>query len=221
MTGSEHTTENEHSSVKNIPAPTRSMTEVSFSFRTDKLLGTKRPTLKLTLPHYTWEGLTEALSNEENPDVTNKVILYVLDVVNAEVTAAARSQVNDDDKPVNSQSDLDLSKLTLEYLATQPKSERAKIDKETWTNFAKDYITIMPGLTQKSLTAVGRAAELFTGKLNAVKSNKKVLAILAPQLDLWATHTTEMEEFGEIYDLLKTKLDTYLKADDEDLVAAL
>lgn len=191
---------------------------VKFFFRSKKNeLGeeSKRPTVELDIPHVTWTGLTNFLNTDA------KARELVLSLVNNEIDTAARSQVNDETKPVNKQEELDVSKLDFIFLANQPKSERAGygILKETWEAFMADYIAIMPQLTGRSVEQVSTAAKAFVQRLQPVKTNKPVLRKLEEYLSIWFTNTSGTEEFAEIYQFLSSKLEAFLNLTDEDLLA--
>lgn len=203
------------SGLFNVARPQAKMTETSFSFRTDPM-GNKRPTLKLNIPLPTVDGLVEALSDEKMQE-------FLLDIVAAEIQKAARSQVSDESKPVNSQAELDLSKLTLSYLANLPAAERrgGGIAKETWEAFAGDYVAIMPALLDKPLDNVQNAATLLLKKFQPVKTNKKVIGLLKEYLALWFANTQNAEEFADCYAFLDNKADSLLAADEASLLANL
>lgn len=189
--------------------------EAKFFFKKNDL-GEKRPTFSLMLPMLTIHGLVNALQDAKQQE-------YVLSIVNDAVVAAARIQVNDEEKPVNKQEELDLTKLTLEFLANQPAAERrgGGIAKEVWEAFAKDYIVVMAPITNKSADALGNAAKIFLAKFQPVKTNKPVLKFLKEQLALYANNTQSLEEFAECVEFLDTKADTLLATDDAKLLANL
>lgn len=199
----------------NIPHPTVSQTPFRFNFKKDKL-GNKRDPVELKLPVPTVEGVIQALGDEKQQ-------AYLLDVLAQEVYKAARMQIGDDEKPVNKQEELDLNKLSLEYLANMPKAERTGggISKETWELFATDYIDVMPAVTGKSAEQVGNAAKLFTARFQPVKTNKPVIKFLKEQLALWFTKTSNQEDFTEVMEFLDSKADTLLAADEAQLLANL
>lgn len=205
------------------PPPTVLMTEKKFSFRTvtstnalGEELKEKRPTVTLELPLPTWTGFAAVASDP-------KVQEYTLSLFADAITEAARLQVSSEEKPVNKQSELDLGKLTLLYLANEPKVDQRgrAIDKETWEAFAKDYIAVMPAIIDKSIQQVTFAAELFTKKFAPIKTKKDVIGKLADYLDRWFEHSPNNSEFGEVYKYLSEKADSLLKADMVDYEEAL
>jgi hypothetical protein len=176
----------------------------------------KRPEFKIALPIITLEGLQSALADTKQRD-------YVLSVLEAEVYKEARYQIDDNTPPVNSQSELDVSLLTLSYLANQPPSERrgGGISKETWEAFAEDFINVMPGLSgDRPVEKIQMAASIFVKRLAPVRGKKKVVQFLKDQLALWFQHTQAKEDFADCYLYLDGKCDEYLTAE-EDLLANL
>ena len=214
------------SAALNLPhlkAPHFRDEEVKFSFKKRKAEGVdagqepeKRAPVILTLPVLTFDGLVESMKDE-------KVVNLVLDSVNDLIREAARQQINDDDKPVNRQDELDLSKLNITFIANQPKSERTGggISKETWEAFEQDYVEVMPAASGKSKERVEKAAKLFVARLNPVKSEKTVLKFLQEQLALWASTTPNAEDFTEVFQFLDNKITNLLNRDSQELLAAL
>jgi hypothetical protein len=125
---------------------------------------------------------------------------------------AARIQVNDEEKPVNSQDDLDLTKLTIAYLANQPESERrgGGIAKELWDAFEKNYVTVKTQAGKEAEKA-SNAAKIFAKKLQPVRTNKKILTFLKGELDSWfqSASKDDQEEFSGIYEYLMKKVDDF------------
>lgn len=210
--------------LDNVPQPLVVQKEEKFSFRTvttkDEDLGeeikTKRPTVALNLPIPTAAGLIRALHTEKNVE-------YILQLVEDAIVSAARDQVSRENNPVNTQEELDLSKLTIDYLANEPASERKGrgIAKEVWADFAEDYINIMPALINRPKEKVENAAKMFLQKLQPVKGNKVILGALAGYLDTWASNTQNLDAFQECYKFLSDKLDTFLKVSEADMLASL
>lgn len=186
-----------------------------FHFKKDKL-GVKRETLSLDLNYPTLDGVINALADPKQAE-------FIIDVLSDEIYKAARLQVGDETKPVNKQEELDESKLTLEFLANQPKAERTGggISKEIWEEFAKDYVEVMPAATGKSADQVSNAAKLLLAKFQPVKTNKKVIAFLQEQLALWFSSTPNAEDYTECFDFLNEKAKTLLAADEASLLANL
>lgn len=186
-----------------------------FHFKKDKL-GVKRETIALDLNYPTLDGVINALSDPKQAE-------FIIDVLSDEIYKAARLQVGDETKPVSKQEELDESKLTLEFLANQPKAERTGggISKEIWEEFSKDYLEVMPAATGKTADQVSNAAKLLLAKFQPVKTNKKVIAFLQEQLALWFSSTPNAEDYQECYEFLNEKAKTLLDADEASLLANL
>ncbi|CAN5950075.1 unnamed protein product [Sphagnum jensenii] len=180
----------------------------------------KRPPVTLVLPILTQEGLVAAMADD-------KIFNYVVETINDQIKEAAKSQVapaTDDVTPVNRQTELDLSKLTLSYLANQPVAERrgGGISKETWAEFEKDYILVMDNFTDKDgeKPFIHKnnvyAANLFIKRLEPVKTNKPMLKKLQSRLSVWGGNTENGDELMEVYKFLDGKIENLLTKDDED-----
>lgn len=191
------------------------MVPQKFSFKKDEL-GNKRDTVELQLPKPTYDGILAALEDEKQSQ-------FIIDCVFAETIGQARAQVGDDVKPVNKQEELDISKLTIEAIANLPPSERkgAGISKETWKQFADDYVAIMPALQGKSIENVTNAAKIFVARMQPCKTNKPVLSRLKDYLNLYFTKTGIQEEVQEVYTFLNEKIETFLKLDEATLLQNL
>lgn len=205
-----------------------------FHFKKDEL-GQKRETVELLAPIPTMEGLVSRMQdttrnkNEkgEEDKLTNgeKVQNLVLELLADLVAGNMRLQVSDEKNPVNKQEELDLSKLDLVFIANIPPAERrgGGISKETWTAFFENYVQVMQEKTGKKKEQVENAAKLLVARLQPVKTQKKILAFLKDQLNLWFTSIAEdvREEFAEVYEFLGQKIDEFSKRDEAELLANL
>lgn len=191
-------------------------TECNFFFRKDKETDTKRPTVTLALPFLTVDAIVDIFSQGDA-----KQINLVLDSCNQQIVAQARAMVND--KEDISQENLDLTKLSWEAIANLPQAERrgGGIAKEVWEDFFKDYAVTMKETAGKDDEQLERHVAILSKKFGTVRSNKKVLAAFNTFLDQYAAGTKELESFSECVDFLKTKIDTFLKADDAALLENL
>lgn len=207
-----------------IPPNLYTPTDVNFGFRTTEIDDTnnpgkkvkyKRPTLRLALPLVNFDGIVAALGDASNPEIAEKVQQYVVSLVQADQIAAARSQVNDEETPVGDQEHLDLSKLTITFIAAQPASERrgGGIGKDTWEAFGKDYTEVMlaEGVDSKK---IGKAVDWLLKKFAPIKTVKPAIKKLAGLVDLYATKTTNLEDFSECVEFLQNKAKALLNADD-------
>jgi hypothetical protein len=183
--------------------------EFKFRFKKDKL-GNQRPSIELKVPVPSVEGIVAILEKG------GKGLELLQEVVADTVRSALVGFVADDEKI--SQETVPLDKLTWDAIATAPRAERKTIADEVWEAFAKDYIDVMPGVTGKSVEAVTNATVVFLKKFTIVKTNKEVLAKLKEQLGLYMEHSKKAEEFAEVLELLTSKVDTYLKANDVELL---
>lgn len=203
--------------------------EFKFSFKKQKVKNEKgeevaRPPVTLTVPVPSYNGFVDAFLNDP------KVAPYILELVEDQIKDQIRVQLTDEVKPVNSQGELDLSKLTLSFIASMPKYERAgtNISKETWEEWEKDYTAVMVPLReeagdQDATARIGRQLKLFTSKFNLVRTDKAVINFLQGQLGIWATKTnpTQLDEFGELFRFLDERASALLNKQDQTSLAAL
>lgn len=210
-----------HSTLAHLPPMNTIMQEAKFSFKKQSVkdeLGNeiKRPPVTLQVPVPTFNGLIAHLEDE-------KVQQFILDLVSGAIIDQVRSQVSDEDKPVNTQEELDLSKLDLKFIANMPKAERAGsgIPKEQWDAFSADYVQTIVSTTDKGPERAAKAATLLTAKFGPVRTDKAVLKFLKDQLAYYATKTPNLEEYQDVYQFLMQKVETLLQKDNADLLAAL
>lgn len=189
--------------------------EKKYFFKKDEL-GQKRATVSIALPYPTEERVKQMFENDKE-----KAIL--MDAVYSLIEDNARVQVGDEKNPVNKQEELDMEKLTLDYIASIPQSERrgGGIGKDTWEQFFNDYVEVMVPITGKKKDNVENAGKLFVARLQPVKTQKKILSFLEQQLALWFTSSTQQEELGEVYEFLSDKIKTLMAADEAALLQNL
>ena len=192
--------------------------DFKFSFKTDKETSYKRPTVELRLPVPSVQGIIYILENgEEHP----KQLELLLDVLADAVYDQARSIVNDNESVT--QDNFPLDKVTWEAIANMPKAERrgGGIAKETWEEFAKDYVEVMPSATGKKPEAVALAAKLLSVKFAPVRTQKPVINMLQQQLGIYVNVSPNAEQFADCIEFLTRKAETLLNMSDEDLLANL
>lgn len=185
---------------------------------------TKRPTLEIKIPRPSVEGIKFILENANTPEGAKSLeLLY--DAVYDVVSARARQLLNDVGGESLTSENFPIDKLGWAAIANLPKSDRREsaIDKETWEEFAKDYIAIMPALTSKKLEQVAMAAKVFLKKfrIGDIATDKNALKLLKGQLALYLTNTTKAEEMMDLVDWLDKKADALIIAEPLDIASAL
>lgn len=191
--------------------------EVKFSFRSvkDEATGleSKRPTIEQKIPVPSVEGIIAIL------EAGGKQLELLQEAVADVVYQRAREVLADDDKLT----EVPLEFLTWEAIANLPKAERKGrgIPKETWEDFSKDYVAVMPAVTGKTAEQVGNAAKIFLNKFQQVKTNKPVIKLLQGQLGVYLSSSPNAENFAECVEFLINKADTLLSVDEAALLEAL
>jgi hypothetical protein len=185
--------------------------DFTFHFKKDKL-GNKRPSVELKLPVPSVEGIVAILEKG------GKELELLQDAIYDVIRSQAASIVSDDEKI--SQATFPSAQVLWSAIANMPKADRrsSAIDATVWEAFAKDYIDVMPGVTGKSAEAVTNATVVYLKKFSIVKTNKDVIGKLKDQLALYMEHSKNVEQFGEILELLVSKADSYLNANDVELL---
>lgn len=197
-------------SENQVVEATTQKVEAKFRFKKDKM-GNQRPTFVLPgMEVLTVAGLIDVISKG------GKGLNLLLEVCQDTVRTAAASIVGDDEK-ITAET-FPQSKITWEAIANQERAERTKIDEAVWEAFAKDYLEIMPALTNKDADQLGNAISVYVKKFSIVKTNKPVLTKLKEQLTIYVNHTQNGEAFSDIISLLMGKLDLYLTSNDVELI---
>lgn len=191
--------------------------EVKFAFRTVKDaetgLETKRATIETKIPVPSVEGIIAIL------EAGGKQLELLQEAVADVIYQRARELLADDEKLT----DVPLELLAWEVIANLPKAERKGrgIPKETWEDFSKDYIAVMPGVTGKTAEQVGNAAKILLNKFQAVKTNKPVIKLLQAQLAVYLNSSPNAESFLECVEFLSNKADSLMAIDEASLLEAL
>lgn len=192
--------------------------DFKFSFKTDKETSFKRPTVELRLPVLSVEGIVDILQNGEDRP---KELQLLLDVLSEAVYDQARSIVNDDE--AITQENFPMDKVTWAHIANMPKAERrgGGIAKETWEEFVKDYVAVMPGATGKKAEAVATAGKLLLQKFAPVKTQKPVIQLLQGQLGIYLQASENAEQYADCVEFLNKKAETLLNMSEADYLANL
>jgi len=199
----------------NAPAtatPSVSLVEMKFRFKKDKM-GNQRPTVELKNVPVPNENYIITILERGG-----KELKLLLEVMAGTVRSAAASIVSDDEKITAE--NFPMEKVSWEAIANQERAERATISTETWEAFAKEYLEIMPALTNKSPEQLGNAIQVYLKKFAIIKTNKKVLEKLKEQLTIFVENTKNGEDFADILELLQGKLELYLNSNDVELLVA-
>lgn len=187
--------------------------KVTLRFRKDSL-GNTRPPMDYVIPRPSVEGIV-AILNNANTEQGKKELDLLLDSMLATQQSVLRSIVNDmieaGQKP--KAENIDPNRLLWSTIAAMPPKERAgsSISKEDWEAFVADYCDVMPAATGRSAERIALAASIFAKKLLPAKTNLDALVTLSTQLDIWFENSRSQEQFAEIYNFLRNRLDLYLK----------
>ena len=192
-------------------------TNFNFKKSVDKATGieTIRSTVQLAVPYPSVDGIIAIL------ETGGKGLDLLLESMENIVNSTARDILYEDTSLTAATFPVD--KLSWEAIASIPKVQRrgGGIPKETWEEFEKDFIEVMPSVTGKNLEMTARAAKLLKDKLTGLNTNTTVLEFLVSQLGLYTEHSANISEFQECVTFLLNKADTWLNVSEEDLLASL
>ena len=185
----------------------------------------KHPSILVTMPVPTADELIGYLSTPEGA-----VAKLILSAVNGIVADQVRSQFDDllesyvdDTSKELSVNDLDFGKLTLDYIATIPATQRGgtALTEEDFKAFFGDYLVVMVAATGKEEKRIQAHIELFKRPQKA-RAQKEILALLVSQLDIYLATSANLEDTGEVANRLRGKFqkwhDEPEKAVDLDLL---
>jgi hypothetical protein len=190
--------------------------EMSFRFKKDNM-GIKRNNVEVKASVPSYEGFVDILTRfNAGEDSAKKEFELLQDAVADVIRAQVGEYVGADEKA--SQETLPWDKLTFAAIANMPKEDRRSIPAEQWADFTKDYIAIMPDLTNKTVEQVTNATTVFLKKFAPWKSDKETLKKLQAQLAIYM-ETKNASNFTDVLELLMNRVDMYLKADDLTMVA--
>jgi hypothetical protein len=186
-----------------------------FNFRevTDKETGvkTKRASVELDkLPVPSVEGIVAIL------EAGGKPLDLLLEAVQDVIVSRARDVINETETVTSE--NFDYSQCDWNIIANLEKEDRRSgISKETWDDFAADYVEVMPAISGTSKEQSANAAKIFVGKFNAIKTKKDIIAKLKLRLSMYAEHSPRAAEFAECIDVLLKKADKLIQAKEESL----
>jgi hypothetical protein len=216
------TTTADNTNVQELVDPQKLFDEKEFKFRFKKdKLENQRPSIEVKLAVPSFDGIVSILSNAKTEEGKKEYDL-LLDAMYEVIRSGALEKISNDEKLTSE--NFPFGEVTWKAIANQDRADRraSSIPVELWNEFATDYISIMPALTNKSPEAVTNATIVYLKKFSQVKQDKKSLEKLKEQLAIYTQNTKRGEDFVEILDLLQRKVDVYLKADDvEQLIANL
>jgi len=213
--------------IKNIKdnydfSVTPKATRFNFKRSKDKDTGieTVRSAVELPIPYPSMDGLLTIISEGQTPEGKQALDL-LMEAIESTVNAVARDMLGED--VTLSAANFPVEKLAWNVIAAMPKAQRrgGGIPKETWDDFEKDYIEVMPTAANKTISQVSLAAKILKGRLSSVKTNEVVLKMLTEQLAIYAEKTPNLEEYAEIVSFLIDKSETFLNVSEEDLLANL
>lgn len=212
-------------------SPNAKNEEFKFRFKKDEM-GNQRPSLSLFGPVPTLAEIARlALTTKDLVDKDTKQVVMqdgkpvqvpsneaelIHDAVYGVIQDQIRSLVNDDEKA--SQDNFKWSEATFEFIANMPPSARrgAGIPKESWEDFAKNYIEIMPAVTSKTKEQCAQAAQIFVRKFRDAAGNLPVVEKLQTYLAMYTEAPgNKAEEYPEIIEFLLKKSTDMLAAKDK------
>lgn len=236
-------------SVGEAAAPTAIVNgkEFSFFFKTEKLKddggavigdGRKHPTVTAVLPvsqpldiieAFSFLGETEKSADGKTEVLTKraKTATLILETIQDLHYQAARGQINDwlEKTPSGTftATNFDLSKLTLEYIASLDKGSRGAWapSEDDLKVFNEDYTMIFVQEVRYDPKRVKVHCDQFTKGFVKIKNDKIALGKMGEFLTIYASKTANMESNEQTYAWLLARIKKYEKAEEKNFADAL
>lgn len=189
-----------------------------FNFRAvaDETTGvkTKRDTIELTYARPSIEGLVKIFNDG------GKGLALLMEVVEDAVVSRIRDVLTAN--PSMTADTFDHSQITWDAIANLEKEDRRSgIDKETWDEFAADYIETITSITKTTKEQAAYAAKIFITKFAGLKNKKDTISKLVVRLSMYAEASANAEKFAECVDVLMKRADKLINAVEESLESNL
>lgn len=182
--------------------------EKDFAFRKNAE-GYKRPTVTLAIAVPSLAGLATLVTSED-PKVQDLLLGLVQDTITGYVRSFVEGDVDFDQAKFDAL--VAEGKISIEAIANLPRSERNTIGKEDLEEFAKDYVALMPAITNKDTKKVQMAAGLFIERFKRVAGDNNILKVLQTQLGAFAEGVPEevLAKHERVVTYLASKLEELL-----------
>lgn len=197
----------------------------------------KQPALTISIPVPTVDELVAVLQTpvdvdaegKELPTPANKKRDLVLDAVYEVIFGQTKGQLDDaidafgdDNEKTITVDAIDFDKLSLDYIANLPPSQRGArgISEEEFEAFFKDYVAVMVAATGKEEVRVLKHVELFRKPMK-VKQNKEALNVLVENLDIYLSTAANLEDTGDVASRIRSKFDKWATEDSKLDLSAL
>lgn len=159
----------------------------------------KQPSVECEVPALSADEIISYLQQGDTKEaalISEAVARIIIDAAREQFDEVIESFGEDDTKEVSAAM-LDYSKLTLEYVASIPPTQRASsaLSDEDWAAFFDDYLGVMVAATGKTEDKIKNHINLFKKPAKA-KANKEVLQVLVDQLDIYMASSANLEDNG-------------------------
>lgn len=177
---------------------------------------TSREKIDVTLAVPTRQGIVDLFYAAANEGVSEEV-LKAANLVDEVVSAFLFEQAQELAKQNTSltTSNFPISEIDWIKIANAPEAERKSrgISKETWAEFAEDYISNMPEITGKDVERVKKAAGTFILKFANIAANKEAIRLLQGQLAVYLEKAPSAQNYIDVLEYLNKKAETLLAAE--------
>lgn len=185
-----------------------------FNFRavTDEATGvkTKRDTIELTYTRPSVEGLVQIFNSG------GKGLALLVEAVDDVILSRIRDVLTQN--PAMTADTFDHTQITWEAISNLEKEDRRSgIDKETWEEFAADYIEVITSITKTNKEQAAYTAKMFLTKFASLKNRKDTIGKLLVRLSMYAEASPNAEKFAECIDVLMKRAEKLIQAKEESL----
>ncbi len=172
-----------------------------------------RENFTVAVPVPTQAGILHLLANG-SPAVKE----LICDSVYKQIAAAIQLQTHAETNPVTCTAELDMAKLDLEAIATQPAADRGgkyKWEEQEIADFTASYVAVMSAAGHSDSVQATASATAFTSNFSKYKTNRDILLRLQDRLNqfIGAADSVTLEKFDDALSNLDELLTGYLKTD--------
>lgn len=228
--------------------------EFKFGFKTPEIVvrdedgkeisrskGEAHPAVKAVLPVPTVEelqvylsqlGKTQTVGDREVPTIESKVAALIVEAVQDMIFQAGRAQINEfleknQDKPEArfTATDFDLSRLSLEYIASLERAQRGAWapSEQDLEAFCTEYTNVFVHEVQYDPKKVKVHCDQYKKGFIKIKADKVALGKMAEFLTIWASKASEAaaSDHEATYNWLANRIKKYQAAEEKNYADAL
>lgn len=180
----------------------------------------RHPDVIAVFPVPTTDELIQLLQSDE---AVNKLIHdWIFDGIVAQGKQQILDWLANNPGKIFTPTEFDLSKLTLQYIASIPPSQRGAWapDESELKSFCADYKRVMLGAVGYDPQKVAHHVKNLEKGLTKIKGDKAILRRMQELLMLYAANSEQLEEQQQTYEWFLNRIDKWLKVEEKPTIDA-